>query len=376
MPPTVQPFFLRLLIALLVTPTIVQASLAATAEKSSELGPMPPTAPAIEAGDPERWDTPDRPEQMLERPNTYTLAPGDRINVAISTVPEFSGVYQLMVDGRITLPVIGPLDIQDMTEPEAALHIAKQYTDAKVLVKPTITVILAEMSNLHVAILGEVNRPGAYVITPQNGELPKLTQIIEQAGGITQQTDLRDIQIQRPLRNGKFKLIRASLWQLLTQGDLSQNLAIRDGDTITLNTAENIPLDTAKIVARSNVAGQEIAVNLVGEVFSPGVQKITVGTSLNQVLLSAGGLTGQAKQKSIELMRLNANGTISRQKIAIDYSQPVGSERNPVLQNQDVILVDRNLGAKVTEKISNILSPINSVLSLFNLFSPFIPKSR
>jgi polysaccharide biosynthesis/export protein len=388
---TVQQSFLALLIPFLLTPTIAQASVPTTVNTATvntatelgpavepmvDLGPMPPTPSAEAAGDPDQWDTPDRSEQLLERPNTYTLVPGDRVNVAISTVPEFSGVYQLMVDGRITLPVIGPLDIQGMTEPEAALHIAKHYAAAKVLVKPTITVILAEMSNLHVAILGEVNRPGSYVITPKNGELPKLTQIIEQAGGITQQTDLRSIQIQRPLRSGRFRLVRTSLWQLLVQGDLSQDLAIRDGDTITLNTAENMSLDVAKLVARSNVAGQEIAVNLVGEVFSPGIQKITVGTSLNQVLLTAGGFTGQAKKKSIELMRLNANGTISRQKIAIDYGQPVGSERNPVLQNQDVILVDRNLGARVTDKIGNILSPINSVLSLFNLFSPFVPKSR
>jgi polysaccharide biosynthesis/export protein len=376
MPPIVQQFFFRLLVGILLTPAIAPASFATIETAATELGPMPATKPAIEAGDPDRWDTPDRPEQMLERPNTYTLAPGDRINVSISTVPEFSGVYQLMVDGRITLPVIGQLDLQGMTEPEAALHIAQQYTEAKVLVKPTITVILAEMSNLHVAILGEVSRPGAYVVTPQNGELPKLTQIIEQAGGITQQTDLKNIQIQRPLRDGTFQLVRTSLWQLLTQGDLSQDLAIRDGDTITLNTAENLPLDVAKLVARSNVAGQEIAINLVGEVYSPGIQKITVGTSLNQVLLTAGGLTGQAKKKSIELMRLNANGTVSRQKIAIDYSQPIGSEGNPVLQNQDVILVDRSFGAKITDKVSNILSPINSIFSLFNLFSPFIPKSR
>jgi polysaccharide biosynthesis/export protein len=343
---------------------------------AASLGPMPLISPPVAAGDPENWETPDRTSAPLVRPATYTLAVGDRINVAIASVPEFSAVYQVMVDGRITLPVIGAVDVQGMTEPEAAQQIAQQYTAAQVLVQPTITVILAEMSNLHVAVLGEVNRPGAYTIAPQNGELPTLTEVIEKAGGITQQTDLQRIQIRRQQRPGKERIIQASLWQLLTTGDLSQNLAIRDGDTISLQAAANIPTDVALTVGRSNVGQAEIQVNLLGEVLSPGLQAVPIGTSLNQAILMAGGLTGQAKKKSIELLRLNPNGTVSRQKIAINYDQSIDAQLNPMLQNRDVILVDRSMSAKLTDKIGNILTPINSILSLFNVFSPFFPKSR
>ncbi|NJM44761.1 MAG: hypothetical protein HC860_00270 [Alkalinema sp. RU_4_3] len=310
------------------------------------------------------------------RPATYTLAIGDRINVAIASVPEFSAVYQVMVDGRITLPVIGQVDVQGMTEPEAAQHIAQRYTEAQVLVKPTITVVLAEMSNLHIAVLGEVNRPGAYVMTPQNGELPTLTEIIEKAGGITQQTDLQRIQIRRQQRPGKERVIQTSLWKLLTTGDLSQDLAIRDGDSIFLQAAQNIPSDVALTVGRSNVGQAEIQVNLLGEVLTPGLKAVPIGTSLNQAILMAGGLTDQAKKKSIELLRLNPNGTVSRQKIAFNYNQSIDAQLNPILQNRDVILVDRSMSAKLTNKIGNILTPINSVLSLFNVFSPFFQKTR
>jgi polysaccharide biosynthesis/export protein len=343
---------------------------------ATSLGPMPLISPPVAAGDPEKWETPDRANPPLVRPATYTLAIGDRINVAMASVPEFSAVYQVMVDGRITLPVIGAVDVQGMTEPEAAQHIAQRYTAAQVLVKPTITVVLAEMSNLHVAVLGEVNRPGAYTITPQNGELPTLTEVIEKAGGITHQTDLQRIQIRRQQRPGKERVIQTSLWQLLTTGDLSQDLAIRDGDAISLQAAPNIPTDVALTVGRSNVGQAEIQVNLLGEVASPGLKAVPIGTSLNQAILMAGGLTGQAKKKSIELLRLNPNGTVSQQKIAINYNQSIDAQLNPMLQNRDVILVDRSMSAKLTDKIGNILTPINSILSLFNVFSPFFPKSR
>jgi polysaccharide biosynthesis/export protein len=346
------------------------------ASVNGALGPMPPIPDAVNAGDPQAWETPDRTDRPVIRPSTYTLAPGDRINVAISTVPEFSAVYQVMVDGRVTLPIIGQVDVLGMTETEAALHIAKKYTEAEVIVKPSITVVLAEMSNLHVAILGEIARPGAYILTPQNGELPKLTEIIEKAGGITQQTDLQNIKVRRPLRNGQERIIQTSLWKLLSIGDLSQDIAIRDGDTITLPVAQDMPLEQALLVGRSNATLAEIQVNLLGEVLSPGVITVPPGTSLNQAILMAGGLSSQAKKKSIELLRLNSNGTVTRRKISLNYNQSVHTDLNPILQNRDVILVDRSIGAKLTDKIGTILSPVNSIFSLFQVFSPFLPKSR
>jgi polysaccharide biosynthesis/export protein len=336
---------------------------------------MPVITPAPGAGKPEKWQTPDREDHPLVRPATYTLAPGDRINVSISTVPEFSGVYQLMVDGHITLPVIGFVDVQNMTETQAAQEIAQRYTEAQVLVKPTITVILAEMSNLHVAVIGEIVRPGAYIIPPDNGELPTLSQVLDKAGGITQQANLQAIEIHRPHRNGQFKVIKSSLWTLLTEGDLSQDIAIRDGDTVVLPTATHIPIEVALKTSSANVTPVQIQINIMGEIAVPGVQTVTTGTALNQALWLAGGFTNRAKKKSVELVRLNANGTISRRKIALNFDQPVG-ENNPILQNRDVILVDRSASAKLTDRIGNFLTPINSVFSLFNFFKPFFPTSK
>ncbi|NJN48756.1 MAG: hypothetical protein HC805_01820 [Alkalinema sp. RL_2_19] len=345
--------------------------------KDQGLGPMPLIRTLPAAGDPESWQVPDRGRPKRVRAETYKLAPGDRINMAIATVPEFSAVYQVMVDGRITLPVIGPVDVAGMTEPEAAQYIAQRYVETKVLVKPTITVVLAEMSNLHVAILGEVNRPGAYIATPQNGELPRLTEMIERAGGITQQTDLQNIKIRRPMRDGRDRIVTASLWELLMTGDLSQDIAIRDGDTIFLSTAQHIPTAVALKVNQSNVAPLEMQINVMGEVNSPGLQAVRRGTSLNQAIMQAGGFSNRAKKKQIELLRMNPNGTISHRKIAIDLKKSIDAQLNPILQDRDVIIVDRSFGNKISDTIGKVLSPFNSIFALFNTFSPFfIRQSR
>ncbi|MGI0495257.1 SLBB domain-containing protein, partial [Alkalinema pantanalense CENA528] len=338
-------------------------------------GVIPGAVPTTSTPRPDRnWAVPDRGIPQPNRPARYTLAPGDRINVVIYNVPEFTGAYQLMVDGSIMLPVIGAVDVEGMTESEAAVTISKLYADAQVLVKPVIMVLLSEMSNVHVAILGEVTRPGAYVVTPKNGELPTLTQIIDEAGGITQQTNLQQIEIRRPLRDGTAEIINSSLWDLLTNGDLSQDIAIRDGDTVILHTATEMTPEVALQVGRSNVSPGEIKVNLLGEVLAPGVQTIPTGTSLNEAIMLAGGFGPRAKKKTVELLRLNANGTVSRRKIAINLDKPINSDSNPILQSRDVILVDRSLGAKITDTIGNILTPINSIFSVFGVFRQFPGK--
>jgi polysaccharide export outer membrane protein len=74
------------------------------------------------------------------------------------------------------------------------------------------------------------------------------------------------------------------------------------------------------------------------------------------------------------LIRLNVNGTVSRRRVEIDLDQSINEDSNPILQSQDVILVNRSLEARITDTIGNILSPINSIFSLFDVFSPFLGR--
>ncbi|HEY9620469.1 MAG TPA: SLBB domain-containing protein [Crinalium sp.] len=304
----------------------------------------------------------------------YTLAAGDRINVIIDNVPEYSGAYQLLVNGSVDLPIIGNLNVMGMTATEAAGAIAQQYADQQILVQPVVSVILAEANIVEVAVTGEVIRPGAYSLQPNNGELPTLTRAIDEAGGITQQADLKQIQIRRQNRSGETEVIQASLWKLLTEGDLSQNIKLRDGDSIVLTTAPAIPSDMAGLMGRANVSPEVIQVNVVGEVNQAGLLQVPPNTPLNQVLLTAGGFTRRARH-SVDLIRMNANGTVSRRRIEVDFGNNVNDETNPMLQNRDVIIVGRSSLARIADTLGTILSPIGGAFSLFNLFSPFFQGS-
>ncbi|MFP3386155.1 polysaccharide biosynthesis/export family protein, partial [Tritonibacter sp. SIMBA_163] len=90
----------------------------------------------------------------------YTLGPGDVVSIDIFNIPEYSGQYRIAVDGRISLPIVGSVDVQGLTIPQANELITQRYTP--ILQRPIVSLTLAQPRPVRVAIAGEVNRPGSY----------------------------------------------------------------------------------------------------------------------------------------------------------------------------------------------------------------------
>ena len=222
---------------------------------------------------------------------------------------------------------------------------------------------------VNVALVGEVNRPGAYKLESgkDSGSRATLTQAIQQAGGITLQADLRQVQIRRVTRNGQPRLITVDVMKLIRDGDLNQDLLLQSGDTIRLVKAPEMTAEDLLQQGSANVSPGAIRINVIGEIKGGGALQVPPGSTLNQAILAAGGLDRRAA-KSVELIRLNPNGTVTRRSIRVDLSRGVDSVNNPVLWNNDVIVVGRSGFTKFTDGVSDVLSPIFRLLPLQLLF--------
>lgn len=236
-----------------------------------------------------------------------------------------------------------------------------------------------ETQPLNVAVIGEVFRPGPHTVTgsartgeagipgatSDAGNLPTVTKAIQVAGGIKPLADIRQIQIRRFTSTGSEKTIEIDLWKLLQAGDLSQDLVLQEGDTIFVPTATELNLAEATQIAAASFSPDTIRVNVVGEIKNPGVIEVPPNTPLNQALLAAGGFTNRSNSGSAELIRLNPNGTVSRQEVSLNFDQGVNEKTNPPLRNNDVVIVGRNAGASISDTLGTILSPLGSFLSIF-----------
>ena len=235
---------------------------------------------------------------------------------------------------------------------------------------------------LKIALVGDVNRPGTYTITGQStstagttagvNKPATLTQAIQVAGGIKSTADIRSIKIRRYNRNGAEQTLDANLWQLLQSGDLSQDIILQDGDTISIPTATRLDPTEAEALALSSFSPNSIRVNVVGEVVRQGVVEVPPNTPLNQALLAAGGFNqNRARRSSVELIRLEPNGTVTKRTVPIDLSQGINPQTNPTLRNNDVIVVRRSGLAATSDTLGTVLSPLGGIFTLFNFFRIF-----
>lgn len=310
---------------------------------------------------------------------TYALGPGDQIRIDVLVDFEVfkEPIDQIvLLDGSLTLPWVGKVDVAGLNPIEAEAMVVNAYS--RYIRNPRITFQLLQPRPLRVGIVGEVKRPGGYTlqVNSEAGEQsessegrvrfwPSLTQAISNAGGITRSADVRSIQI---TREGLYEPIVVNLWNLVESGDLRQDVLLRDGDRIVVPAAEAI--DNSEVIALANTtfAPNSIKINVIGEVKSPGSIDVPPNTPLNQAVLTAGGFNSRARRSRVELIRLNPNGNVTQRSVEIDLAQGVSDEQNPVLQDGDTIIIGRSGLAATSDTAGLIFSPLTELfLGIFGI---------
>ncbi|NJL35510.1 MAG: polysaccharide transporter [Leptolyngbyaceae cyanobacterium RM2_2_4] len=324
--------------------------------------PTPPAAPPLEPSVPDQSIPADPARSQFQ---DYTLGAGDRVRLDLFEVPEYSGEYQVLSDGTLSLPRIGIVPVRGLTIDQASAEISNRY--ATYVRRPFVTITLLEAGAINIAIAGQVQRPGTYVVSEAEiAGIPTVTQVIKLAGGITQDANVQEVLVRRPAPRlgGASQEIQVNLWELLRTGDISQDLVVRDGDTIVIPTATALSPAEATEIASASFSPDTITVNVVGEVAQPGAIAVPPNTPLNQAILAAGGFNTRASEGEVELVRLNPNGTVSREVIEIDLAQAADPEANPPLRSNDTVIVERSSAASFSDTAGFILSPVLGIVRI------------
>lgn len=428
----------------------------------------------------------------------YILGAGDRLQIEIFRIPEYSGEYEILVSGQVSLPMIGQILVEGLTLPQAQDKISQAYSAR--LRRPIINLTLVQPRPLRIGIAGEVTHPGSYTLDREGTQFPSLISALEDAGGVTQSADLRqivitraaggatqrvlvtdlwqflqtgdlrynlelrdgdtifvptretfdpneslqlaaasfaadesrplnivvigevfrpgpytvtgtartgeagvpggtggtsipptvtraiqvaggikpdadirDVQIYRRTRNGQEQRIDVNLWNLLAEGQITEDIVLQEGDTVLIPEAENILPEELSEIAAASFSPDTIRINVVGEVEDPGVVEIAPNTPLSQGILAAGGFDSRrARTTDVDLIRLNPNGTVTRSSIPVDFAAGINDETNPLLRNNDVIVVNRSTSASIADTLDTVVVPLGRAFSLFTIPTSFI----
>lgn len=95
----------------------------------------------------------------------FTLGPADRVSIQVFGHPELStpaeGVL-LDVGARVDLPLIGPLSLDGLTGDEARAQLTEAL--GRFVREPLVSVTVLQRGSRRLYLLGEVERPGTYVL--------------------------------------------------------------------------------------------------------------------------------------------------------------------------------------------------------------------
>jgi len=156
----------------------------------------------------------------------YLLAPGDRIEVIVHTAPELSGEFLIAPDGRIRMPLAGPVMAMTLTPEELAAILS--HALASELIDPSLDVSVIETAPQKIFIGGEVRAPGMFDLPGQIDPL----QAILMAGGLTRDAAPEDVLLIRRLPGGEVRSAVINVKAGLTDPALASWLPLRRFDVV------------------------------------------------------------------------------------------------------------------------------------------------
>ena len=293
---------------------------------------------------------------FLETP--YILGAGDSVNITVFELPQYSGEFEISVDGSIHLPVVGKVQVDGLAIEEASVRISEYYS--KILNAPLIEISITNRRDLNIALSGEIQHPGSYVLEASNAELPTLTEAIEEAGGIRMSADVSNIEILRQNQASPFKIV-VDLLDLIQNGNISSDITLRDGDRIIIPSETNPNLETLSALSNASFRttdSSSINIAIVGEVFRPGphvilgsaqtgdagetgqVQNRGEFSTVVTAIQVAGGIKPQADLRNVEVRRSTRSGT--EQIITVNLwklLQDGDLNQDLILQDGDTVIV-------------------------------------
>jgi polysaccharide export outer membrane protein len=279
----------------------------------------------------------------------YELGPGDEISLDFPGRPELSVKRVVGPDGRITLSLVGALNVTDKNRNEVAKLVvdalSPYYKDL------TVTINIEKYGSNRVVIIGSVQHPGVLYFD----NTPTLLDVIARGGllanagtGPSNGPGVHDgIPERCAIYRGNDQVVWVDLKQLLQSGNSMADLRLRRNDIVF------VP------------AQQEVFVSVLGSVMHAGAIPLSPQSTLASVLAEAGGLA-EGASANIQVIQPSTGKTLT---IPFKSLLTVKGTDEVKLHAGDVVFVPQSGFFKTTYVIQR-LSPAASVGAIAAVAAP------
>ena len=231
------------------------------------------------------------------KPPETILGVGDIVRITVYQNPDLTLESARISElGDITFPLIGKVVLGGGTLTAGEQRIAKMLRDGGFVLRPQVTIQLAQIRSSVISVLGQVAKPGRYPIETVGA---KVSEMVASSGGVV--PGGADIVTLVGSRNGRSIKLDIDLPAILQSGKAELDVVVENGDILYVDRAP-----TGYIY---------------GEVQRPGQFRLERGMTLLQALAQSGGLTARGTERGIKVHRRDANGVLSI--IDMQMNEPV-----------------------------------------------------
>jgi polysaccharide export outer membrane protein len=136
---------------------------------STPVSPAPRVAPVV------------RSSSAVDMTKEYLIGPEDVLDITVwKNCPDLCRTVPVRPDGKLSLPLVNDVQAAGLTPMDLRQHLADQL--AEYLPSPEVSVIIREVHNFKVAVVGAVKMPGDYEIKSQATVL----ELVARAQGLTE----------------------------------------------------------------------------------------------------------------------------------------------------------------------------------------------
>ena len=157
----------------------------------------------------------------------YRVNAGDGLTISVWGEEGLTADVLVAPDGNCTFPLVGDVKAKGRTIAEIRQVLVSRLV--RYIPDPVVTVSLIDISGNKIYVIGQVNRPGQYIMNPSLDVM----QALSVAGGTTPFADLKSIKILRRTEAGQIAL--SFRYDEVVRGrNLAQNVLLQSGDLVVV----------------------------------------------------------------------------------------------------------------------------------------------
>ncbi len=236
------------------------------------------------------------PNIRIATPKNYVLGADDELSISLTGLNETIVSAKVSPEGNIQIPYAGMVNVTGLTIEQATQRIKNKMKDVYPALssgKTSLFINLSNIKSIRIAVIGEAERPGNYLVSA----VASFFNVLYLSGGPAANGSLRKIEL---IRNNKV-IETVDFYSFLEKGVLNKEIRLEDQDVIRFPVYEK-------------------RVYLSGEVKRAAVYELLPKETLTDLIQYGGGFGDSATKDIAKIVTIGDREKKIRDIAASDFS--------------------------------------------------------